>query len=748
LRPRQYRTLIYHEIIISYLDYVKRRGFHSAHIWACPPLKGDDYIFHIHPTDQKTPKDDKLRKWYADLLQIGMDRGIVVETKDLYAEYLKDPTLPATCLPYFDGDYIASEAEVIIKDLKAGKLTVDIPAEKKEEEEKEKEEEGGGADSKDKAKRKAKTRRPTRSTGVKLTDQRGERDPIMTKLASIIEPMKEAFFVCRLHPKEYADECAARRVEEIKDEEKNAETEKKKVEALKEEALSGNMTLVKAESSKSIEEPADDGEDEFAKAAGGLAAASDSNVQESMDVEEGQEEKVKVKKEEEEEEEEEEKPKKKKVKKGEDVESPPATPRSSRSATKAEADAPRSGGRGRGGRKGTPIKKEEKEENEEEVEEEEEEKAADKKPAPKGKKGKATKKGAKEEDEEDEEEEEKAADKKKPAPKGKKGKATKKGAKEEDDEGEDEEGDGDKKDKDAMDVEKKESEGEKKESEGEKKESEGEKKEEEAKVQESYGVAAGLDENGIPVCFKDLKDDTEDVDDLQDSEHFQDRLSFLNLCTGNHYQFDQLRRAKHSSVMVLYHLHNPDAPKFVPSCALCHKEIIEGYRHNCPSCQVDFCHTCYSAHGPRLHPLHPLRPIPVSGGAPVQLTEEQRKERQRSIQLHLELLAHAATCNSTSCTSRNCQKMKDFMRHESQCKITAARGCRNCLRMNSLLSLHARSCKLEKCAVPKCHEIRERIRQMTIRQQSMDDRRRAMMNDMYSRSATQGMSGANDHIQN
>ena len=52
----------------------------------------------------------------------------------------------------------------------------------------------------------------------------------------------------------YADECAARRAEEIKEEEKNAETDKKKAEALKEEALSGKMDInvPKAASDKSL----------------------------------------------------------------------------------------------------------------------------------------------------------------------------------------------------------------------------------------------------------------------------------------------------------------------------------------------------------------------------------------------------------------------------------------------------------------------------------------------------------------
>merc|ERR1711988_1327121 len=115
------------------------------------------------------------------------------------------------------------------------------------------------------------------------------------------------------------------------------------------------------------------------------------------------------------------------------------------------------------------------------------------------------------------------------------------------------------------------------------KKEDGEKEGEDKDGKAAEGVAAGLDENGIPVCFADLKYDTEDVDDIQESEHFENRLTFLNLCTGNHYQFDQLRRAKHSSMMVLYHLHNPDAPKFVPQCHVCRREILQGYRYNCPT---------------------------------------------------------------------------------------------------------------------------------------------------------------------
>lgn len=154
-----------------------------------------------------------------------------------------------------------------------------------------------------------------------------------------------------------------------------------------------------------------------------------------------------------------------------------------------------------------------------------------------------------------------------------------------------------------------------------------------------------------------FSDDTEDVDDVQECEHFETRQAFLNLCQGNHYQFDQLRRAKHSSMMVLYHLHNPDAPKFVHNCHLCHADILVGTRLHCETCDIDFCQTCMNMRGKAvIHPEHSLRPIQLANSAPTQLTEEQRKERQRSVTLHMQLLQHTVNC--TECRSKNCMKMK------------------------------------------------------------------------------------------
>ena len=102
---------------------------------------------------------------------------------------------------------------------------------------------------------------------------------------------------------------------------------------------------------------------------------------------------------------------------------------------------------------------------------------------------------------------------------------------------------------------------------------------------------------------------------------------------------------------------NPPRSSF--TCTLCHKEILIGYRHRCETCDIDICHNCITTkgHPSSIHP-HPLRPMAVSGAAPAQLTDEQRRERQRSIEMHLHLLKHASSCENKECKSKNCLKMK------------------------------------------------------------------------------------------
>jgi E1A/CREB-binding protein len=109
------------------------------------------------------------------------------------------------------------------------------------------------------------------------------------------------------------------------------------------------------------------------------------------------------------------------------------------------------------------------------------------------------------------------------------------------------------------------------------------------------------------VTEADVPRDTKDKDEIMESEFFDTRQAFLSLCQGNHYQYDTLRRAKHSSMMVLYHLHNPTAPAFVVSCNICHQDIEAGNGWRCETCaDFDLCNNCKDSakHPHKLTPFH------------------------------------------------------------------------------------------------------------------------------------------------
>lgn len=554
-RPRQYRTVVYHEILVAYLEYVKLRGFHTAHIWACPPLKGDDYILYCHPQDQKTPKDDRLRLWYVQMLDICKQRGIVLETSDIYKEYLENPVNDATILPYFEGDYWVGEAENIIKGL-GGKKALGL------EDDDEGDEVEDAIDVKSKSKNKAKSKKRERaSTRSAASTGPARRDVVMTKLAAIIEPMKEAFFVAKLHSDEFAKACAELREKEIIEENGGAEAPKKRMKSNASSLDVANMVSLKANPD--------------------IAA-----IATKIKTEQGTEASNKL---------------------GPDLTNVIGEP-AVVDPIDTSAEAPTM-----------------------DVVEEEPVAAAPVSDVMSVDGGVAESKEGK-----DESEPPAAA-----VPAEKVGEMPCTKCEEASNVGED-----------GVEVKKLLANG--------KFERVDEVDEDTIEGVQGSAVGSAAD---LGIKSESVGDvviiDTADVDDTQEFEHFETRQAFLNLCQGNHYQFDQLRRAKLASLMVLYHLHNPDTPKFVAQCATCNDHINAGYRYHCESCDVDFCQRCYSYNGSKIHPPHPLRPVAVGGSQQTShLTAEQLRERQRNIQIHLAVLQHSALCSVSDCKTKNCSKMK------------------------------------------------------------------------------------------
>ena len=95
-QPKERRTAVYHRALRAYMHDAGNRGFRTCHIWSCPPVKGDEYIFVGHPPAQKRPNKLKLLEWYRELA-----RGIPVS---LFADAYKDCTPP-----FFEGDLWALE---------------------------------------------------------------------------------------------------------------------------------------------------------------------------------------------------------------------------------------------------------------------------------------------------------------------------------------------------------------------------------------------------------------------------------------------------------------------------------------------------------------------------------------------------------------------------------------------------------------------------------------------------------------
>jgi hypothetical protein len=603
--PQCYRTVAYHALLVEYLRYVKDRGFHTAHIWSCPPTPGDDYIFHCHPSRQLIPRDDMLREWYHDMLKSAKREGVVQEIRTLHDEYFRNDGSESamgqaafpTCLPYFEGDYIPGELENIIKEVNA------------EEE----------------AKNKNRDDLPSLSTSNKGGKKKGTRsnpgelvnvaqDKVMLRLGLAMTNMKDNFMIARLRSRAFA--AAVERGDDV---------------------------------SSWTEQDDDPASNKIMRFAGKNSAMPFPAMQSGM-----QEDKSKS------------------MQDGKpDQKESQAVP-----AVAGDEDAPMStfnddSGRSMGSGKDNddgldPIS------------------LKDLEPEPLGDHDEATDVQNVEKD----------------------------GAKHVSESNDDTPKDSEKKD-----------------------DEDSAKKRGFDDIEPAIARFAAANTNTAPIP------DTADDDEPQEIEMFESRQQFLNYCQTNHFQFDELRRAKHTTMMVLFQLHNPNAPKFIPQCGACYREISHGTRYHCNDCSnYDLCEDCYEPVITRkwadrdatkfTHPSnHSFATIDAEADVDVQKNSE---ERSRAIKAHLELLAHAASCDG-SCSLNNCPRMKKLFEHVRTCKVYPKKSCKICSRILTLLTVHARTCSVRdgNCPLPYCDRIREKMHRRRQQQQLMDDRRRQAQNQLY-----------------
>ncbi|KAJ7216854.1 hypothetical protein O6H91_Y471400 [Diphasiastrum complanatum] len=393
------RTFVYHEILIGYLDYCKKRGFSSCYIWACPPLKGEDYILYCHPEIQKTPKSDKLREWYLTMLRKATTDGIVVEVTNLYDHFFVSAgeckaKVTAARLPYFDGDYWPGAAEDMIVQLQQ-------------------EAEDGRRLQKKGSKKAAPKRACKLITQAEVSSNASKDLQLMHKLGDSILPMKEDFIMVHMH--HACSHCCVF-------------------------IVTGCRWVCKQCKNFQL-------------------------CDRCYDVEQKLEEK------------------------------------------------------------------------------------------------------------------------------------------------------------------------------------------------DRHPVSSKEAHHLIPIEVNDVTPDTKDKDEIIESEFFDTRQAFLSLCQGNHYQYDTLRRAKHSSMMVLYHLHNPTAPAFVTTCNVCHHDIETGQGWRCETCpDFDVCNACYQKDEVKKHP-HKLTPHPSAAERNAQ-NKEARQKRVLQLRKMLDLLVHASQCCAPQCQYPKCRSVK------------------------------------------------------------------------------------------
>ena len=213
---------------------------------------------------------------------------------------------------------------------------------------------------------------------------------------------------------------------------------------------------------------------------------------------------------------------------------------------------------------------------------------------------------------------------------------------------------------------------------------------------------------------------------------------YNSFARDNHYEFSSLRRAKYSSMMLLYQLHTSDGGESAYSCNKCEK-AMGGFelRFHCKTCtDFDLCPGCKETHG-HDHEMDQYGFIDstnsdTSGAAPGSSQDDIRRMQRAML---MKAFVHACNCIDPICADPQCGKMKQYVIHTRSCPSRGQSSCHMCKQVVYLCCYHAKSCTLGRdCRVPYCNNIRDRFNKQQQQQQAqsrvLQMRRMAMMQSL------------------
>ncbi|ODN03297.1 hypothetical protein Ocin01_03375 [Orchesella cincta] len=117
-KPAESRTQMFHLVLLTYFDYMRKCGFKQIFLWSCPPGgSGMDYVFYRKPRCQPIITADLLNNWYRRLFAVGLDMNILAKfstLNDWAAQEIRSMEDFKEKFPFFEGDHWPDEVAKLI----------------------------------------------------------------------------------------------------------------------------------------------------------------------------------------------------------------------------------------------------------------------------------------------------------------------------------------------------------------------------------------------------------------------------------------------------------------------------------------------------------------------------------------------------------------------------------------------------------------------------------------------------------